>query len=222
MASNTVEQPANEREGLLVARWEEFEGEGRANLLRLISITSLYAVELINYYGLSLGALQMPKVVDRNFHLAVTVLTVAWAMLCLSVLYCRTHGILPAWLKYLSAGGDVLLLTTILALADGPRSPLVVGYFLVIAMAALRFHLPLIWFSTTGSVAGYLFLLGFSRWGSIPGWERGDTTVPRYFQVIFVVTLVLMGVALGQVVRRVHRLTEEYARRIEDARGGSR
>jgi hypothetical protein len=221
MASNVVaEQSPAEREWFIVGRWEEFEGEGRANLLRLIGVTAFYTVELVNYHGLNLGFLQMPRVVDRSFHLAVTMLAVAWSMLCLSVLYCRSQRIFPFWLKFITTGCDLVLLTTVLALADGPRSPLVVAYFLIIALAALRFSLRLIWFSTSGAVAGYLFLLGFARWGSVPGWVKADMTVPRYYQVVFLLALVLTGVVLGQVIRRVRRLADNYARRIEETRGG--
>jgi len=201
---------------------EEFEGEGRANLLRVVGITSFYAVELINYYGLNLGMIQMPAVVNRAFHLAVTLLVVAWAMLCAGVLHCRRQGILPFWLKFVSTGVDLLLLTTILALADGPRSPLVVVYFLVICLASLRFSLRLIWFAAGGAVAGYLFLLGFARWGSIPGWEKPDMALPRHAQVIFVLGLVLTGIVLGQLIRRVRCLAESFVRKVEEAAGGSR
>jgi hypothetical protein len=221
MASHTAgEQSPSEREWFILSRWEEFEGEGRANLLRLIGITTFYAVELVNYYGLSLGFLQMPKVVDRSFHLAVTLLAVAWSMLCLGVLYCRRQGIFSDWLKFLSTGFDLLMLTTILVLADGPRSPLVAAYFLILALASLRFSLRLIWFATAGSVAGYLFLLGFARWGSIPGWQKADMTLPRYAQVTFLLALVLTGVILGQVIRRVRRLADDYVRRMKETRGG--
>src|SRR5207247_1444443 len=134
--------------------------------------------------------------------------------------FCGRHRIFPHWLKFLSPGCDLLLVTTVLTLAEGPRSPLVVAYFLVIVLAALRFSLRLIWFSTAGAVAGYLFLLGFARWGSIPGWVTADRTVPRYAQVIFLLALVLTGVVLGQVIRRVRRLADDYARRVEETRGG--
>lgn len=211
---------AEDRQWQLAGRWEEFEGEGRANLLRIIGITAFYAVELVNYYGLNLGIFQMPAVVDRAFHLAITVLVVAWSMLCVSVLYCRRHGILPFWLKFVSTGTDLLLLTTILALADGPRSPMVVAYFLLICLASLRFSLRLIWFTTAGAVAGYLLLLGFARWGSVPGWKKPDMTLPRYSQTIFLLALLLTGIVLGQVIRRVRCLAEDYARKVEKARGG--
>lgn len=211
--------PAAERTWFIVSRWQEFEGEGRANLLRLIGIAVFYAIELVNYYGVDLSFVQMPAVVERPFHLAVTFLAVAWTMLCLGVLLCRQQGIFPTWLKYLSTGCDVVLLTSILTLADGPKSPLVVAYFLVIVLASLRFSLQLIWFATAGAIGGYLFLLGFARWGSIPGWEKPDLTVARYHQIIFVLALVLTGVVLGQVIRRIRRLAEEYAERMGENGG---
>lgn len=221
MASGVAPARApGEREWFIVGRWEEFEGEGRANLLRLIAVTAFYAVELVNYHGLKLGLFEMPQVVERPFHLAVTLLTVAWAMVCLAVFACRQQRVFPASLKYFSTGADVVLLTSVLCLADGPRSPLVIAYFLAIVLAALRFSLGLIWFATCGSVAGYLFLLGFARWGSIPGWEKPDMTIPRHSQLIFLLGLVLTGVVLGQVVRRVRRLAEQFARRMAAGAGG--
>lgn len=215
------QQPPADRQWFIIGRWQEFEGEGRANLLRIIGIALVYGVELINYHGLDLPFLQMPQVVTRPFHLAVTMLTVAWTMLCLAVLYCRRQGIFPFWLKFISTGCDLLLLTTILALGDGPRSPMLVAYFLIIALASLRFSLRLIWFATAGAIAGYLFLLGFARWGYVPGWPKADMTVPRYQQIIFGAALVLLGVVLGQVIRRVRRLAELYAGRLAETRGGS-
>lgn len=224
MSAATTERPPPtvDRPWFIVSRWQEYEGEGRANLLRLIGLIVFYAVELVNYYGLDLGFVQMPKVVDRPFHLAVTCLTVAWSMLCLGVFCCRLQGVFPRWLAFLSTGCDILLLTTVLALADGPRSPLVVAYFLIVALASLRFRLELIWFATAGSALGYLVLLGFARWGSIPmpGWSRTEMAVPRHQQVIFFVALILTGVILGQVIRRVRHLARQYAKRLENAREG--
>jgi len=224
MATDLAKEPQQgvaQRQWFVVSRWEEFEGEGRANLLRLIGITVFYLIELINYHGLNLGFFEFPKLeISLAFHLAVTMLTIGWAMLCLAVLYCRKQRIFPFWLKYISTGCDLLLLTTILALADGPKSPLVVAYFVVIVLASLRFSLRLIWCATAGAMAGYLFLLGFARWGSIPGWEPRDMTVPPYQQAIFFLALVLTGVILGQVIRRVPHVAKAYAERTREPRGG--
>jgi len=79
-----------------------------------------------------------------TFHQSVTALAVAWTLMALVVLYCLSHRIFPSVLKYLSAGCDIVFLTAILMIAEGPGSPLVVGYFLLIALSALRFNLPLI------------------------------------------------------------------------------
>jgi hypothetical protein len=204
MASNAAgQQPSAEREWFIVGRWEEFGGEGRANLLRVIGIATFYAVECLNYFGVNLGPLQMPSVVDRPFHLAVTALAVAWAMVGAGVFLCRRSHIFPWSLKFISTGCDLLLLTSVLTLADGPRSPLLIGYFVVLALAALRLSLPLIWFATIGSAAGYLFLLGYARWFT----ER-DVRVPRYYELVFLLGVVLTGVVLGQVLRRVRHLSE--------------
>jgi hypothetical protein len=207
-----------QRQWFIVGRWEEYEGEGRANLLRGIALIAFYSVELINYYGLNLGFVQMPQEVDRPFHLAMTMLTLVWATLCLGVFLCRRQRIFPSWLKFLSTGCDLLLLTTVLTLGDGPRSPLVVVYLLIIVLAALRFNLALIWCATAGAVAGYLYLLGFAQWGAIPGWPKGNMHIPRYHQVIFLLALVLTGVMAGQVIRRVRALAEHYATRLQENR----
>lgn len=215
MTSPPTEPPSRQdRQWYIVGRFEEFEGEGRANLLRLVGITVFYTIELANYHGIHLGFFELPRVVERPFHVAVTLLTVAWSMVCLGVLLCRRNGVFPAWLKYASTGADLVLLTSVLVLGDGPRAPLVVVYLLVIATAALRFSVPLIWFATAGAVAGYLFLLGFARWGKFPeGWPPSDMETPRYAQLTFLAALVLCGVVMGQVVRRVRALAELYAKR---------
>jgi len=207
----TDRTPADaERQWFIVGRWQEYEGEARANLLRIAGIGVFYLVELVNYHGLRLGPIDMPKIVDLPFHQVVTALAAAWAIACLGVLLCLKQRVFPAALKYVSTGCDLLLLSVILAVADGPRSPLVVGYFLVIVLAALRFSLPLVRFATVGSMLGYLALLGYARWFS----ER-DLRVPRYQQAIMLLALALAGLVLGQVIRRVREIARQYAARLE-------
>ncbi len=212
MAGTLVSPPPGpERQWFIVGRWQEYEGEARANLLRVVAVAAFYAVELVNYHGLRLGLLQLPPVEDvrRPFHLAVTALAVVWAVLALGVALCLRQRFFPAALKFLSTGADLVLLTWVLVLGDGPRSPLLVGYFLVLALAALRFSLPLVRFATAGALAGYLYVLAYARWFS-----GRDLRVPRYHELIFLLALALSGVVLGQVLRRAHRLAEDYARRL--------
>jgi hypothetical protein len=217
MASTDNAAPSDiDRQWFIVGRWQEYEGEARANLLRIIGIAAFYLVELANYHGLRLVFFEMPRVVEKQFHQSVTALAVAWTLMSLVVLYCLSHRIFPAVLKYLSTGCDIVFMTAILMIADGPKSPLVVGYFLLIALAALRFNLPLIQVTTAGCMAGYVLLLGYAKWFT----ER-DIRVPRYHQIILLLALALTGIVLGQVIRRVRGLAKEYAARIESNRGES-
>jgi hypothetical protein len=190
----------DDRQWFIVGRWQEYEGESRANLLRIAGVGLFYSIELANYWT---------GVVDRPFHQAVTALALTWAMVGLGVLYCLTQRVFPASLKFLSTAADLVLLTTILMLADGPKSPLVVAYFLLIVLATLRFSLRLIWFTSIGSISGYIFVLGYARWFT----ER-DIRVARYQQAIVLLALALTGIVLGQVIRRVRAMALEYAARV--------
>jgi hypothetical protein len=203
---------AADRQWFIVGRWQEFEGEGRTNLLRTVGIAAFYCVELINYYGLDLGFVQFPQIRNRPFHLAVTALAVAWTMAALAVQICLSRSIFPERLKFLSTGCDIFLLTSVLTVADGPRSPLIVAYFLIVALAALRFSVPLVKFATFGSMAGYLVLLGYAKW-----FTSRTMTVPRYHELIVLVALGLTGITIGQVVRRARSLAEDYASRLAAA-----
>ena len=213
METRCDEASVDDRHWFIVGRWQEYEGEARANLLRIIGIAAFYTIELINYHGLNLGFLEIPKVeeVDKPFHQAITALSVAWTMVGLGILLCLRRQVFPAALKFISTGCDIVLLTAILTVADGPKSPLVVGYLLVIALSTVRFNLPLVWFSTAGSAAGYIFLLGHAKW------FREATRVPRYHQLMFLLAVLLTGVVLGQVIRRVRSVAQDYAARLDHA-----
>jgi len=201
----------------IVRRWQEYDAESRANLLRVIGIGAFYTLELVNVEGLLLGWLQLPAVegVKGDFHAAVTALAVAWTMIALATQVCLRRHIFPAALKYITTTCDVVLLTAILIVADGPRSPLVIGYPLLVALAALRFSLPLVWWGTATAAGGYLFLLGYARW-----FTDRDLAVPRYQQLIYLLAILLTGVVLGQIVRQAHRMAEQFAARSASAAGG--
>ncbi len=120
---------------------------------------------------------------------------------------------MPAALKYVATGMDVVLLTLLLMVADGPRSPMVIGFFLIPAMATLRFQLRLVWFATIAAMLGYLWLLGWAIWIE----DVRDIRVPRYQELIFLTSLALSGLIQGQVIRRVKSMAADYARRLAAA-----
>ena len=110
----------------------------------------------------------------------------------------------------MSTGLDVVLLTLLLMVADGPRSPLVVGFFLIPILAGLRFQLRLVWFATIAAMLGYVWLLGWAVWIE----SARNVRVPRYHELIFLTALAMSGIIQGQVIRRVKSLAAEYARRL--------
>ncbi len=212
MSSKATQEPSN-RDWYIVSRWHEYEGEARANLLRIAGIGAFYLVELLDYHGLRLGSLEIPAIVSKPLHQVITGLALAWALAGMAVLICLKHHIFPAGLKYATTAADLVFLTLILLAASGPQSPLIIGYFLIIVLATLRFSLGLVRFAAVGAVAGYLIVLGYGRW-----FADRPLTVPRHQQLIMVIGLALTGIILGQVIRRAARMAEEYGERVVAAK----
>lgn len=211
--------PAADRQWYIVERWQEYEGEGRTNLLRIIAIGVFYLVELAQYHWFQPAGVDAADL--ATYHQKVTAVAVAWTMVSLAVLLCLRLRVFPAILKYASTGCDLLLLTALASIdhgakstaPDGPQSPLVLAYFLILALASLRVSLGLVWFATLGSMAGYLSLIGLAD----KKWFDQDHAVPVVTQLITILSLALTGIVLGQIVRRAKSLAEEYAIRKERA-----
>ena len=196
------------RQWYIVGRWQEYEGESRANLLRIVAIGAFYIIQLIHFYGFS-----DQSEAARKFHQQATGIAVAWTMVALCVVLCLRRQYFPAAMKYCTTGCDLVLLTALAALAAGPHSPLVLGYFLIIALAALRFKLGLVWLATLGAMAGYWLLVGIED-GKSSRWFDNQHAVAPAEQLVTLISLGLTGVVIGQVVRRVQALAAEYAQRV--------
>jgi hypothetical protein len=208
-------QSVARRQWYIVGRWQEFDGEWRANVVRTVTIAAFYGVELLGYYGVNLGWLQIEPVFSREFHLAITALSAAWIIVAFGTFYCLRSGFFPAALKYVTTGCDIVILTMMLGAASGPRSPLVVGYFVVIVVSALRFQLRLVWCATLGSMASYMVLLGFAKWHAT--WFNlppREMFVPRYAQLLTLLAMAMTGIALGQLIRQVKSMAEDFASRV--------
>ncbi len=213
--------PAADRSWYITQRWQQYAGEARVNLLRIASVGIFYLIHLWHYFGTAgklpnWGVLQLSKeaVVDERFHTLVTLLALAWVMLAAAVHICLQMRHFPAWLPYASTAGDLVFLTGMLSIASGPRSALVAGYFLIVAMTALRFDLKLVRLATIGGMVGYLCVLGVAKWPATFGREATlDISVPRYHQLMTLAALALTGIIIGQAVRRVRFMAEEFAQR---------
>lgn len=198
----------------VVGRWQEFAGEARANLLRIIAVGSFYLVELINYHVIGHGSEAYVE-----FHRIATTVAVAWTLLALGVMTCLRRQIFPPALKYISTALDLALLTA-LALSvsgttGGPASPLTFIYFLIIALAALRFSLPLVWMTTLGSMFGYMVLVAVADRRDHGQWFDNNHAVPVVEQLMMLLALGLTGIIVGQIIRRVRAIAEEFYERMQ-------
>jgi hypothetical protein len=198
-----------DRQWYIVGRWQEYEGEARANLVRVLAVIAFYVVQLMHFYGYS----------DRGpaeaaFHQKATAIAAAWTILCVAVLFCLRAHVFPAALKYISSAVDLVLLTALIVLAAGPQSAIVRAFPIVIAMGALRFSLPLVWFCTLGSMLGYLALVGLRD----EVWFDARHAVPPPEQLLTLLCFGLTGIIVGQVIRRVRSMSDEYARRLSGRR----
>jgi hypothetical protein len=213
-----------DRSWFIAQRLQAYEAESRANLLRIIAIGVFYLVHLWSYFGSqgwlpNYGFLQIAESgeISKRFHLLITLVAVAWAMLALGILLALQNRIFPRWLPYFSTSCDIVLLTSIVCLGGMARSPLIVGYFLILILATLRLSLPLVWSATAACAAAYMCVLGCAKWPEHLGLTESlgqtanDLRVPRYHELIVLVAMLMAGVMLGQIVRRVRHLVETYA-----------
>jgi hypothetical protein len=198
-----------DRQWFIVSRWQQYDGELRANLLRIGGIATFYAIHLVNYHRW-FGLPGIEGATPR-FDEMVTALAVAWVLTGLAVQLALTRHVFPGAMKFVTTTADIWLLTLVIGVCDGPRSPLVVGYFLILAVASLRFSLRLVWLATAECLAGYVALVIYAE-----HFATRDKTVPRYAEMIMVAAILIAGVTMGAVVRRVRRLAFEFAQRVED------
>lgn len=193
----------------VVRRLQSYRGEERANVVRIGAIACFYAIELINRHGLNLGFIELERVsgVDDRFHAAMTALTAAWIVAAMGIVMLMRNQRFPPALKYVVTTVDVFLLTMMLMVADGPSSPLVVVYFLILAGSPLRFSLAHVRFTTAAVVVGYIVTLG-DAW-----MRRPNVRVARYEQLMMILAFVITGIALAELVRAVRAAAEGYADR---------
>ena len=225
-------RPAAEHAWHIAQRWQQFDGELRANLLRIAAVGVFYCLHCWNYLGAqgklpawlssptldklsALAALgKADFVVDKRFHLLATLLALAWILVAAAVHLCLRNRVFPRGLSATVAAFDLVLLTAVLCISNGPRSPVVAAYFLVIVLSGLRFDLRLVRLTTVGAALGYLCVLGMAKWPATFGRPADlDVRVPRYHQLVTLAAIVLCGIFVGQIVRQVRIAAEEYAER---------
>ncbi|QDU30578.1 hypothetical protein ETAA8_57240 [Anatilimnocola aggregata] len=193
---------SSDRHWFIVSRWQEFSGEARANMLRVLAIIVFYAIQLIQRPGTAHGT-------SLEFHRQVTFIAVAWSLIALAVLLCLQRRIFPAILKYVVTTFDVALLTILAMLAGGPSSPVTNVYYLILALAALRASVGMTWYTTIACLLGYLTLVAEAD----PVWFDAEHATPIVNQLMMLACLAITGIVIGQVVRQQRSLAVAYAER---------
>lgn len=169
-----------------------------ANLVRTGGVLAFYCVEILNYHGSEL--LGMPQVVSGRLHALVTALVGAWIGMAIITLVSMRLRFFPPLMKYVTTAADLALITAALAVLDGPRSPVLVGVLLIVALSSLRLSQRLIAFSAVGAWSSYLVLSLHAAW------LRPALSVPRYHQIIFCLAVLLLAGVLIMLVRAVETI----------------
>jgi hypothetical protein len=126
-------------------------------------------------------------------------------------------------MKFLILLADMLLISILCMIAGGPRSPLVLLYFLTVATAPLRLSIKLVYVATAGAILGYISVLGYYAWYLI-GFDRyyasPQLRIPRGEEAIVCLALIVAGFLAGQSVRQARRLVRGYPLRPAASVGG--
>jgi len=83
--------------------------------------------------------------------------------------------------------------------AGGPRSTVLLGYLLLVAGSALRFHIGLVWLVTGLSMAGYGCVVADAVWHRPPLAPPSGAVLP------FVLSLGVTGLIVHLMLRRMRR-----------------
>ena len=145
-------------------RLESWAGELRLNLIRLLAIAAFYAYHLLDAY-----VLRDDPAVRGDYHTLISVVTFAWAVGALTLQLYLLNRWVPAALMYVATAWDLVMITAVLMIGRDPATLLTVLYVLVVAAAALRLSLPLIYAATLGAMVAFLFFHGYIRyWLELP------------------------------------------------------
>lgn len=198
------EEAHNVSAWFVTRRWFEYEGEIRTALFRVWMVAALFGLQLLQFYFFS-GR----TAADWLFHRQASIIVTVWLFVSLIVMVSFLRRYFPSYLKFITSGADLLLLMICAGLGSGPASPLVGLFFLLIVTAALRCSLPLVWFTTLGSLLAYLALVGYKD----ATWFDADHTTPPITQLVMMTSLLATGFATGQLVRMIRQLARDYASR---------
>ncbi len=171
---------------------------------RLGALGIFYLVEIGNYHY---GGVLWP------FHIKVSILTAAWAVIAIvcQQFVGRERLSLPARFVW-GTLDSLMLLIVLLFVADGAASSMIVGYPLLIAASGLWFHVRFVSFMTVLSLLSYGVLVIDFYWRRTDLQKHFDTSFARH--VLFAVSLVVLGMVVSSLVQRLRMLSKFYGRQL--------
>ena len=96
-------------------RWQQLDGEHRANMLRILCLAVFYCIHLGNYYQ-PFGYFELVTQPEPWFHQAVTALVAAWVMMAFAIFTLLRQRVFPVWFPFVTTGLDIAMVTTLLCL----------------------------------------------------------------------------------------------------------
>jgi len=202
--------PTADRQWFIVRRWQTYASELRVLLLRVVAVIVLYGCQVMHHLSLD----EAGQVANLSFQRVATGAAVLLIVVSLLVLLLVLKRILPVWLPFATTIVDLLAIASLVGIAGGPMATSLTGaFYLVIAMAGLRFDLRLVWLATLGAMAAYLGTVGVVD----DSWFDADHAVPVVQQGVALACLGGTGIVVGQIVRLARPLAQQYHDRLEQA-----
>jgi hypothetical protein len=187
-----------ERVRRIAHRIQDLDGELRTTLLRIGLVAIFYTIQLINHL-----VFVERTATSNSTHALITSVAAAWLFVSLAVYISLRSGFMPSWLKYVVSAVDLGLVTVIAFVTSQSASPIIYAYFIIIAMAVLRFRIRLVWFVAVSSASLYMFLVGVRD----PMWFDSQHLTPVINQALIVISLLSVGLIGDQTIRAMERVS---------------
>ncbi|MBN2292463.1 MAG: hypothetical protein JXM70_08570, partial [Pirellulales bacterium] len=168
---------------------------------RLGALSIFYVIEIWNFSTAS---------IDARFHAQMSTIVAIWAVSSIifqQFLDSRRWSI-PARFGWGTL--DSVLFLAVLLVADGPASPLTIGYPLLIVASGLWFRVRFVSFMAVLSLISYGILIVDLHIRRPQLIAQYDITPDNY--VIFAIALVIMAMAVAYLVYRLRILSSLYER----------
>jgi serine/threonine-protein kinase len=192
-------EPVDARRTGLIGRLRRWSRREPEFAFRLIALSAVTALTQLNYLA------HPPEIRKIDVHLRVTGAELLWlgavALLrWLSGRSTRPDRLWPAWMAV-----DVIALTLLLRMLDAANSVLVIGYPMLVAASGLWSRERLVWLTAGLSAYGYATL--WMEFVLTVGFER------NYYLDIVVASLLVTGLIVSHLVRRLWSLSRFYEHR---------